>query len=71
MVRFGETEIAKEKSYASKRPITIWDVNVDNIVMSKLVNTKTNSMYLIGYLNKAIRELVLMMPKMCEYVKAL
>ena len=34
----------------------IWDVNVHNIVISKLVKTKTNSKYLIGYLDKAIRD---------------
>ena len=48
---------------AAKRPIKIWDVNTDNIVISKLVKTKTNFKYLIGYLDKAIRPLVLM-PKM-------
>ena len=32
-----------------KKPNKIWDVNVDNIVTSKLVITKTNSKYLIGY----------------------
>ena len=47
MVRFGDREIAKERFYAAKRPIKIWDVNVDNIVISKLVKTKTNSKYLI------------------------
>ena len=41
----------------------ISDVNVDNIVISKLVETKTNSKYLIGYLDKAIRSLVLIMSK--------
>ena len=50
MLRFGETKIAKEKFYAAKKPINIWDVNVDNIVISKLVKTKINSKYLIGYL---------------------
>ena len=39
------------------------------IVISKLVKTKTNSKYLIGYLDKAIRPLVLIMPKMSGYVK--
>ena len=47
----------------------IWDVNVDNIVFLKLVKTKTNSKYLIGYLVKAIRPLVLIMSKMIGYVK--
>ena len=39
MVRFGDEEIAKEKFYAAKRPIQICDVNVDNILISKLVKT--------------------------------
>ena len=67
-MKFGEREIAKENFYAAKRPIKIWDVNVDNIFISKFVKTKTNSKYLIGYLNKTIRPLVLKMPKMSEYV---
>ena len=46
-----------------KRRIKIWDVNVDNIVISKLVKTKINSMYFIGYLDKIIRPLVLIMPE--------
>ena len=29
----------------------IWDVNFDNIVISKLVETKTNSEYLTEYLD--------------------
>ena len=34
------TKTAKEKNYASKKPWNIWDVNVGNIVISKLVQTK-------------------------------
>ena len=41
MVKFGEVKIAKEKFYAAKRPIKICDVNVHNIVTSKLVKTKS------------------------------
>ena len=52
-----------------KKLIKIWDVNVDNIVISKLVKTKTNSKYLIGYSDKAIRPLVLIVPKMSGYIK--
>ena len=44
MLRFGETKIAKEKFYAEKKN---WDVNVDNIVISKIIKSKTNSRYLI------------------------
>ena len=69
MVRFGDGEKAKEKFYAAKRPMKIWDVNVDNILISKLVKTKTDSKHLIGYLDKAITPLVLIMPKMSGYVK--
>ena len=47
----------------------IWDVNVDNIIISKLVKTKTNSKYSIAHLDKDIRPLVLIMPKMSGYVK--
>ena len=46
-------------------------VNVDNIVISKLVETKSNFNYLIGYLDKAVRPLVLIMPRKSEYVKIL
>ena len=35
MVRFGEKEIAKEKFHGAKKLKKIWDVNVDNIVVSK------------------------------------
>ena len=41
-------EIAKDEFYAEKKPIEIWDVNVDNIVVPKLVERKTNCKYLIG-----------------------
>ena len=70
MARFAEKEIRKEKFYAAEKPIKIWDVNVDNIVVSKLVETKTSSKYFIGIIfDKAIRPLVLIIPKMSGYVK--
>ena len=40
VLRFVETTVAKEKNYASKKPRNIWDVNIDNIVISKLINSK-------------------------------
>ena len=69
MLRFGETKVTKEKFYATKKTIKVWDVIVDNIVISKLVKTKTKSKFLIGYLDKAIKSLVLIMPKMSGYSK--
>ena len=52
-----------------KKTIKIWDINVDNTVTKKLVQRKTNLKYLIGYLDKAIRPLVLIIPKMSGHIK--
>ena len=62
MLRFGETKVAK-------KPINIWDVNLDDIVISKLIETKTISKHFTGYLDKVIRSLVLVLPTMNGYVK--
>ena len=35
MLWFGVTKVAKEIFFDEKKPINIWDVNVDNIVVSK------------------------------------
>ena len=64
MIKYVKTEIVKENFYAAKKPMKIWDVNIDNTLISKLVKTKTNFKYLIGYLDKDIRQLVLITPKM-------
>ena len=68
MVRLREKEIAtKKKSFMMQK---LCHVNVDNIVISKLIETKTSSKYLIGLkFDKAIRPLALIMPKMSGYVK--
>ena len=68
MVRFGGKEIVKEKFCAAKKPIIIWYVNVDNIVISKLIEPKTKNLIGIKF-DKAIRPLVLIMPKISGYVK--
>ena len=60
MVRFGERKISKEEFYVQKKTLKVWDVNVDNIVISKSVNE---------YLDKAIRPFVFIMPKMSGYVQ--
>ena len=71
-MKIGKVGIAKEKFYAAKKPIKVWYVNVDHMIISKLVKSKANfyitNKYLIGYLNKDIRPLVLVMPKMSGYV---
>ena len=55
MIRFGETEIGKEEFSGAKKPIKIWGIDVDNIVISRFVELKINSNYSIGYLDKAVR----------------
>ena len=37
MLSFSEIKVVEEKCYGAKKLINIWDVNVDNIVISKLV----------------------------------
>ena len=71
MLRFGKTKIAKEEFCGAKKPIKICDVNVDSMAISKFFKTRNNSKYLIGYLDEVIRPLVLILPKMTEYVKTL
>ena len=61
MSKFGETK-AKEKNSVPKN-IYIY------IFISKLIETKTNSRYLIGYINKVIIPLVFIFPKISGYVK--
>ena len=68
MLRFSKTKVPKEEFYVTNKPIKIWNVNVDNIVISKLLQTKNISKYLIGYLDKVIRPLVLILPKISRYV---
>ena len=40
MLIFGEAKITKERFYGAKKPIEIWDVDADNIVILKLIETK-------------------------------
>ena len=47
------------------------NINVDNIVISNLVETNDNSQYLIQYLDEVIRPLVVILPKMSGYGKLL
>ena len=69
MLGFVETKVEQEQFYAAKLSVNIWDVNIDNIAMSILIKTKSNSKYLIGYLDELIRPLVLILPKIKGYVK--
>ena len=47
-MRFGDTKVGKENLYGVKKAIKILNVNVNNVVISKLVEKKESSKYLIG-----------------------
>ena len=63
MSRFGKAKIVKRRNLWCKKPIKIWNVDVDNIVVSKVIETKDNSKYLVRYLDEVIR------PSVLEYLK--
>ena len=71
ILRFGKTKITKEEIHSAKKTLKIWDVDVDNRGISKLIETKIISKYLAGYLDDVIRPLVLILPRMSGYVKTL
>ena len=76
MLRFGETKLTKEKLYTANMPTNMLDVSVDNIVENnnKKNNNnwkKANSKYLVGYLDKAIRPIVLIRPKSVDVLRHL
>ena len=47
----------------------IWDVDIDNVVISKLIKTKNKSKDLNRYLVEIITPLILISRKMSRYVK--
>ena len=66
---FGKRKIVKEEFCGTKMLIEIWDFNVDNIIISKLIETKNNFKSSIGYLHKVKGPLVLILLEMSQYVK--
>ena len=69
ILRFGKTKVVKEEFQRVKNLIKIWDVDVDNMVISKLIERKIEFKYFPGYLDEVIRPLVLILTKMSGYVK--
>ena len=63
MLKSGKTNVAKENIYGAEKIIIIWDVYVNNIVISCLIEMKNSCKYLIRYLDEVIRPLVLILPK--------
>ena len=51
ILRLGETRVAKEEPCSVKTPMQIWDVDVNNIAISKLFETRNSSMSVIGCLD--------------------
>ena len=66
---FGKRKIVKEEFCGTKMLIEIWDFNVDNIIISKLIETKNNFKSSIGYLHKVKGPLILILLEMSQYVK--
>ena len=65
---FCQGKVAKEGFYGSKNH---WNVNVANIIISKLVKIKNSSEYLIRYLDEdIIRPVVLILHKMSSNAQA-
>ena len=62
MLRFNKTKVAKQEFHGAKKT-KICDVDVDNIVITKLIDIRNNFKYLIEYLD-VITQLVLMLLKM-------
>ena len=48
MLRSGKAKVAKEKFYGGREPINIWNVDVDNMFISNLIEMNNNSKYLNG-----------------------
>ena len=59
----------QNKTFMAQKASKYFDVNVNDIVISELINPKTNSKYLIEYLDKVIWLLNLVFPKMSRYIK--
>ena len=68
ILKFVKIKVAKEEFYGARKPMKIWDVDVDSIVISKLVETKNNPKYLIGYFDEVITPLVLILPKISGWI---
>ena len=61
---------SKKETLWCKKLIRYSDVDIDNMVITKLIKLKNMFKYLNGYLHEVIRSLVLILPKMSGYVKS-
>ena len=52
------------KNFMAQKNNKCFDVDVDHIVISKLIGTRNNSKYLVEYLDDVVRPLILILRKM-------
>ena len=68
IIKFGDTEIKKQKFYQYKRPISIRNIDINKTVVSNKVSLgKKGFKYFIGYTDAKIRLLCIFLPKMSAY----
>ena len=73
MLRSGETKVAKENFYGSKKPnkyLRCWCWWYSYLKISWNTNSKKSN-FLIGYLDKVIGPLVLVLPKWVDMLRHL
>ena len=64
-MKFAKAKESKKEFYGVTKPIKKQNFDVGNIAVWKLIETKNNSNYFIGYLN-VTRPSVLILPKRSE-----
>ena len=72
IIKFGDSEIQKQKFHLYKGPISIKYIDINNIVVvsNKISFDKKGFKYFIGYKDaKKIRPLYIFLPKMSAYRK--
>ena len=67
---FGDIELTKKEFYGSKKGVKLKDVIVKNIVVSNKIRGNNETVtYYIGYLDKSVSPLCLILPKMSGWIK--
>ena len=69
MLRFGQNKITNENFIQQKKTINVYDVIIENVTISKLVKTEADTKYLIQYLDRFLKPLVLKWVGMLRQVK--
>ena len=73
VLRFGNTEIEKNKFYRHKSPIFSKGVNIEKVLVSNKISFREkNYKYFIGYLynDDKVKPLHIMLPKRSAYAKS-